>query len=200
MEIPELIFCSSHWHSLRWCAISVCPIHIDTMITWLIWCFPVFFTVVVWLLNYVQLFCNSMDYNLPVSSVHGIFQARILEWVDISFSRGSYWPRDRSYISCIVRQNLYHWATWEAQLLTKMIFKWQFPNYIMPTFISWHSPIRILSFPHIFVLLFTYIHVDSWTSLLFNGSWFIPIIIYFLLELASRTPFKRVPLSFPPSI
>ena len=33
--------------------------------------------------------CNSMDCNLPGSSVHGIFQARILEWVAISFSRGS---------------------------------------------------------------------------------------------------------------
>ena len=56
--------------------------------------------------------------SLPGSSVHGISQARILEWVDISFSRGSSWPRDRtrvSYISCINRQILYHWATWSVQ-------------------------------------------------------------------------------------
>ena len=33
--------------------------------------------------------CNSMDYSLPGSSIHGIFQARIPEWVAISFSRGS---------------------------------------------------------------------------------------------------------------
>jgi len=38
--------------------------------------------------------CDPMDCSIPVSSVHGIFQARVLEWVAISFSRGSSWPRD----------------------------------------------------------------------------------------------------------
>ena len=38
--------------------------------------------------------CNPMDCSLPRSSVHGIFQARVLEWVAISFSRGSSQPRD----------------------------------------------------------------------------------------------------------
>ena len=49
--------------------------------------------------------CECMDCSQQVSSVHGIFQARILEWVAISFSRGSFQPRDRtyiSYISCVV--------------------------------------------------------------------------------------------------
>ena len=41
------------------------------------------------LLSHVQLFCDSMDCSLPGSAVHGILRARILEWVDISFSRGS---------------------------------------------------------------------------------------------------------------
>ena len=40
--------------------------------------------------------CDPMDSSLPVFSVHGIFQARILEWVAISFSRGSSQPRDRT--------------------------------------------------------------------------------------------------------
>ena len=40
--------------------------------------------------------CDPMDYSLPGSSVHGILQARILEWVAISFSRGSSQPRDRT--------------------------------------------------------------------------------------------------------
>ena len=44
---------------------------------------------------------NPMDYSLPGSSVHGIFEARILEWVAISFSRGSSPPRDRTWVSCI---------------------------------------------------------------------------------------------------
>ena len=42
------------------------------------------------------------------------FPGKILEWVDISFSRGSSWPRDRTHVSCIGRQILYHWVTWEA--------------------------------------------------------------------------------------
>ena len=40
-------------------------------------------------------------YSLPDSSVHGISQARILEWVTISSSRGSSWPRDRTPVSCV---------------------------------------------------------------------------------------------------
>ena len=48
----------------------------------------------------------------PGSSVHGIFQARILEWVAISFSRNQ--TRDQTPVSCIGRETLYCWATWEA--------------------------------------------------------------------------------------
>ena len=45
--------------------------------------------------------CNSMDCSLPGSSVHGIFQARILEWVAIFFSRASSRCRDQTQASCI---------------------------------------------------------------------------------------------------
>ena len=45
--------------------------------------------------------CNPMDCNLPGSSIHGIFQARVLEWVPISFSRGSSRPRDQTHVSHI---------------------------------------------------------------------------------------------------
>ena len=58
--------------------------------------------------------CNLMECSLPASSVLGISQARILEWVAISSSRGSSWPRDGTQVSCIGRWVLYHWATWEA--------------------------------------------------------------------------------------
>ena len=54
--------------------------------------------------------CNRIDYSPPGSSVHGILQARILEWVAISFSRGSSQSRDSthvSYISCFGRWVLY---------------------------------------------------------------------------------------------
>ena len=45
--------------------------------------------------------CNPMDCSPLGSSAHGIFLARILEWVAISFSRGSFCPRDQTWVSCI---------------------------------------------------------------------------------------------------
>ena len=57
-----------------------------------------------------------MDCSTPGSSVHGISQARTLEWVAISFSRVSSWLRDLTGIFCLGRGILYHWATWEAQV------------------------------------------------------------------------------------
>ena len=74
--------------------------------------------IVVQSLSHVKLFCNPIDYSPSSSSVHGISQisqARILEWVAISFSRGSSWHRDGTHVSCISRI-LYHWATWETQI------------------------------------------------------------------------------------
>ena len=57
--------------------------------------------------------CDPIDCSLPGSSVHGIFQARILEWIAIPFSRGSSWPRDRIWVSCITGRFFTIWATWE---------------------------------------------------------------------------------------
>ena len=54
-----------------------------------------------------------MDCSPPDSSVHGILQTRILEWVAISSSRGSSWPRDRTWVSC---RFFTIWATREAPL------------------------------------------------------------------------------------
>ena len=62
---------------------------------------------------------NPMDFSPSGCSVHGISQARILEWVSISFSRGNSWSRDRIQISCISyihRQILYHWAIRGVQI------------------------------------------------------------------------------------
>ena len=55
--------------------------------------------------------CNPMDCSLPGFSVHGIFQARILEWVAISFSRRSFQPRDWTQVSHIVGRCFTIWAT-----------------------------------------------------------------------------------------
>ena len=61
--------------------------------------------------------CNPMDCSLLVSSVHGIFQEKILEWVAISSSRGSSWPRNLTCVSSVGRQILYHWTSWETEAL-----------------------------------------------------------------------------------
>ena len=58
--------------------------------------------------------CNPMDCSLPGSSLHGILQARVLEWVAISFSRGSSWPRDQTQVSRIPGKRFNLWATREA--------------------------------------------------------------------------------------
>ena len=60
--------------------------------------------------------CDPMDYSLPGSSVHWIFQARILDYVAILFSRGSSWPRDQKWVSCIAGRFFTTWATREAHL------------------------------------------------------------------------------------
>ena len=72
-------------------------------------------------------FVTPMVYSPPGSSVHGISQAKILEWVAISFSRGSSWPRDWTCTSCIGRKIIYHWVTQEARIWVGAfpdLFKW----------------------------------------------------------------------------
>ena len=61
--------------------------------------------------------CNPMYCSLPHSSIRGIFQARILEWVAISFSRGSSQPKDQTQVSCIVGRHFTIWATREASYM-----------------------------------------------------------------------------------
>ena len=58
--------------------------------------------------------CNPMDHSPPGSSVHGILKVRILEWVAIPFSRGSSWPRDQAWVSCLAGRFFTLWATREA--------------------------------------------------------------------------------------
>ena len=67
--------------------------------------------------------CHALDHSLPGSSVRGILQARILEWVVMPSSRGPSQPRDQTHISnvfCIGMQVLYHWASLVAQLVKNL--------------------------------------------------------------------------------
>ena len=54
--------------------------------------------------------CDPMDCSLPGSSLHGILQARVLEWVAISFSRGSSRPRDQTQVSHIAGRRFTIWT------------------------------------------------------------------------------------------
>ena len=69
--------------------------------------------------------CDPMDYSPPGSSDHGILQAKLLEWVAISFSRGSSLSKDWTYvscISCIARWIIYHQFHLVVQLLSRVWF------------------------------------------------------------------------------
>ena len=57
---------------------------------------------------------DHMDYSLPGSSVNGILQARMLEWVAILFSRDSSQPKDWNWVSCTADRFFTAWATREA--------------------------------------------------------------------------------------
>ena len=86
-----------------------------------------------------------MEHSPPGSSVHEISQARILEWIAISSSRGSSRPKDRTHVSCISRWILYHSATWEAHLVlyqlsnpSPPILLYFFPQHLLPSNVSYY--------------------------------------------------------------
>ena len=68
--------------------------------------------------------CDPMNCRQPGSFVHGILQARILEWVAIPFSRRSSQPRDWTWVSCIASRFFTHWATREALSLRYKCCHW----------------------------------------------------------------------------
>ena len=71
------------------------------------------------LLSHVRLFATAWTVAYQASPIHGVFQARVLEWVSISFSRGSSWPRDRSQVSCTAGKCFTLWAFREAIHVSK---------------------------------------------------------------------------------
>ena len=92
------------------------------------------------LVSQLCLLCDSydpVDCSPPGSSVLGILQARILDWVTTSFSRGSSQPRDRTQVSCIAGRLFTDQATREAQLLNKfwlcfnLVLVWNYTDIIL---------------------------------------------------------------------
>ena len=112
-----------------------------------------------------------MDCSPPGSSVHDILYARILEWVAISFSRGSSRPRDRTHVSCIGRWVLYCWVTRKPyiilQLKITISFIWKIESLVHPTlsipvFFSSESIIF-----NLYILLITFISSNNLLLLVF---------------------------------
>ena len=71
-------------------------------------------------LKYKPTLCDPVDCSLPGSSIYGILQARVLEWVAISCYRGFSQLRDRTLVSCIAGRHFTLWATREALLNIKV--------------------------------------------------------------------------------
>ena len=86
--------------------------------------------------------CDPMDCSPPGSSLHGIFQAIVLEWIAISFSRGSSWPRDRTLVSCIAGWCFTGWATRESpKEQWKWKWKWsRFWLFATPWAVAYQAP------------------------------------------------------------
>ena len=70
-----------------------------------------------------------MDCSPPGSSIHGIFQVRVLEWVAFPFSRGSSWLRDQTQVSQIACRLFTSWATRKAQMHKKIFWRISAPVY-----------------------------------------------------------------------
>ena len=89
--------------------------------------------------------CDPMGCSPSRSSVHGIFQARILEWVAISFSRGSSWPQDRTQVSCIRGRLFTIWPMREtlifiASIKNLLISSVQFSRSVVSDSLQPHEP------------------------------------------------------------
>ena len=95
-----------------------------------------------------------MDCSLLSPSVHGIFQAILSEWVTISFSRGSSWPKDRTQVSCIVGRCFTVWAS----ILFSVV---AVPTHVLTN--------RVQEFPFLYILANIY-HLCSFS---WRPSWWV---------------------------
>ena len=85
------------------------------------WCriHPSFYQVKMKVAHSCPILCDPTNCSPSGSSVHRILQARLLEWIVMPFSRGSSWPREWTWVSCIAGRFFTVWATREAPFLHK---------------------------------------------------------------------------------
>ena len=119
--------------------------------------------------------CHPMDCSPSGSAVHGIFQARILEWIAISFSRGSSWPRDQTLthlLHLLQADSLPLAPPGKATLILCILsFLHIFPSfclcpYVVGDFDSYFLILSLVGFsPYIFHFLFLFLWQVFWNSL-----------------------------------
>ena len=122
-----------------------------------------------WRSEFAQLcptLCNPVDCSPPGSSVHEISQARIVEWVAISFPRGSSQPRDQTLVSCTagryLGENKYCWINWvmKSIVLTQVTLSMHMETLSDFLFVLIIFPFLIL-FPQILQIFQTFVPISS---------------------------------------
>ena len=112
--------CYNMWSNFRFFCVWLKKVYITCWLVFL-WLYGVCVCVCVCVCVLVAQSCPTlwdlMDCGPPGSSVHGILQARTLQWVAISFSKGSSWPRDRTQVSCIAGRCFTVCTTREALII-----------------------------------------------------------------------------------
>ena len=130
--------------------------------------------------------CDPMDCSLPGSSVHWILQARILEWVAISFAREYSWPRDRTQVSCIAGRCFTVWATRERSVQTLSHFE----NFPCLSAWEWFFLFWFLCACHR-VVFFVCLFVFFTSSCLILPLWFF-IQLSFSIRLLAKNDFSYI--------
>ena len=98
--------------------------------------------------------CSPSDCSLPGSSIHGIFKARVLVWVAISFSRGSSWPRDWTWVSRFAGRHFTIWTTREAPGFVNVVYHIDWFADIEPSLPLWNKSKLIMVYD-LFNVLFS---------------------------------------------
>ena len=108
--------------------------------------------------------CDPVDCSIPGSSVHGILQARILEWVTISFSRGTSRPRDQTWASRIEGRRFNLWATREALISREILNPFRVtsdPQDSQKSLVKWVIHGIELPSPKLYILSFPDCHFEA---------------------------------------
>ena len=121
-------------------------------------------------LSPVQLFATPwtdlMDCSLPGSSLHGILQATVLEWVAISFSRGSSWTRDRTQVSHIPGRRFNLWATLRLFFLLTLVLS--FSVDLCWLFYKFLKSIQLFHFPIIHLPGYSFCYFHLYTQIFYS--------------------------------